>query len=406
MALSSDLCLRDMLGTGSFRYLPTPLNGDRIFAGVEVMQGNIEVELLNSSRMEDLDAQYQKIQVTQQDSELQQQMEKALGWFIPGVVLFSLLTGVILSPFFPLAVVLKCMCSILVSACPCTLGLIVPMALQMGARLAIKKGIIYHDSHVIELAAKVDAFVFDYHGTLTKSEVEIGDLIYTLEVDEKMKKTYLERLYALEQAMLKDKPNLIGQAILKKLESLSLGDIEEGLDDCFVHLGFGAKMGFKEGTYCFGNNEILEELGLDIVHALANRLYFVFIPADGLAQCLAYMDIGNEIKDDAKAMIKSLQEKGKKVFICTGADKETAVEIEHHFALPSQDIHHGCRMDMKSSFIADLKARHPLWTIAMVGDGINDKAAFKESHISVLLNHDKVNQNYQSQLKRRGQYHR
>lgn len=54
---------------------------------------------------------------------------------------------------------------------------------------------------------------------------------------------------------------------------------------------------------------------------------------------------------------------------------------------------------MKSSFIADLKARHPLWTIAMVGDGINDKAAFKESHISVLLNHDKVNQNYQSQLK-------
>ena len=65
----------------------------------------------------------------------------------------------------------------MVISCPCTLGIAIPMARVAGISLAGRNGILVRDFSSFEQADRVNAFVLDKTGTVTKGKWSLLEVI-------------------------------------------------------------------------------------------------------------------------------------------------------------------------------------------------------------------------------------
>ena len=63
--------------------------------------------------------------------------------------------------------------SVLVVACPCALGIAIPMVNVVALGAAARRGILVRSVEALELLAGVDGFVFDKTGTVTSGRVAV-----------------------------------------------------------------------------------------------------------------------------------------------------------------------------------------------------------------------------------------
>jgi P-type Cu2+ transporter len=390
---SPDFEIRDILDTGS--YLSSyPQSGENLLAGVECLNGECVVEVrrsLDDCRLKKIDETVLEMGNIEKKAAISQQVESWLQWFIPVVFLTALFSFIIVSQFFPLAIALKCAIAVLVSACPCTLGLIIPMALRMGAYKASIHQILFQNSEALEKASKAKLFVMDYNGTLTKGELHLSDFhLSTTSIDE-MKA--LQMIYTLEKEMLKHRPSqLLGQKILEMIEAKGGHQV---LPVKCQDLGFGAEFSDDTGRYFFGNNALIAHLNLKEIETAPHRLYLIHQDMDnGSFNLLGYLDANDQLRHDAKKLVHRLLQQGKKVKICTGADEQTAQYISKVLDLSLENIQFNQRMSDKKNYLTRLKEEYPQEKIVMIGDAINDKEAFRKADVSVFL----VNKNNQSDM--------
>ena len=89
-----------------------------------------------------------------------------------------------------IAIAINIFVSILVVACPCSLGLATPLAIVIASGNASRKGILVKTSEALENFHKAKTICFDKTGTLTIGNPQVADEeIYTDNVDEVL--TYL-----------------------------------------------------------------------------------------------------------------------------------------------------------------------------------------------------------------------
>ncbi len=99
---------------------------------------------------------------------IQRLADMVAAWFVPAVVLTSVITFVVWAGIGPeprLAHALVNAVAVLIIACPCALGLATPVSIMVGVGRGAKEGVLIKNAEVLETMKKVDVIVVDKTGT-------------------------------------------------------------------------------------------------------------------------------------------------------------------------------------------------------------------------------------------------
>ena len=115
------------------------------------------------------------VEATNTKAPIQRLADVISSYFVPSIIILSILTlmfYLILGHSFQEAI--TSFVTVLLVACPCSLGLATPLAVVVSEGRAAKNGILIKTSEILEKAHKVDTIVFDKTGTLTYGSLKIS----------------------------------------------------------------------------------------------------------------------------------------------------------------------------------------------------------------------------------------
>jgi Cu2+-exporting ATPase len=305
---------------------------------------------------------------------------KVLKYFIPGLLAVALVSGIVIGSVFNPALAIQCVISVLVSACPCALSLITPLAVKIGMKKASEKGIHFKNGKALQAAADIDVVVFDLNGTLTKGKIGVDALCIT-------NKKFLSHIALLEG----QSKHPVAKAIKSYIESqgiVSSEPLEITSVDKSHHSGMKGVINGE--TFLIGNKDML----------LANGITRINKPYDNSENGSVYIVRGTTVigqinlidplREDAVATVNQLMRLGKEVHICTGADQATAEKYAALLGIRRENI---CANTVgsvtkpgevsKTSYIEQLRRRG--YKVAMVGDAANDVTAIAYSNVGIAV---------------------
>lgn len=193
---------------------------------------------------------------------IQKLVDKISAIFVPTVFVIALISFAIWKlSGFDTYVSAKAFISVLIIACPCSLGLATPTAIIVGTGLGAERGILFKNAEILEKLSHVNMIVLDKTGTLTYGRPEVID-INTFNCDEKDFLRYLASIERLSSHPLAD-------SILRKYNS---NDFYEVVD--FVNIpGKGIKGQVNSKILYAGTPDFLMEMGFDIDRSFFTKYY-------------------------------------------------------------------------------------------------------------------------------------
>ena len=261
--------------------------------------------------------------------------------------------------------------SVLVIACPCSLGLATPTAIMVGTGLGAKVGILIKGGETLQTLHAVNAVVVDKTGTLTEGKPALTD-VRPLGVSE-------AELLRLTAAVQQGSEHPLAKAVVAAYE----GALPK-VSDFAALTGMGVR-GMVEGhRLTVGKPALLAEEGAEVdlvaVAALEEEGKTVMaVSCDGAyLGCLAVAD---RLKETTPAAVAALKAMGAEVWMLTGDNERTAAAVARaagidHFVA-------SCMPQDKAAAVARLKAEGR--TVAMLGDGINDAPALAAADVGMAM---------------------
>ncbi|TAN46022.1 MAG: heavy metal translocating P-type ATPase, partial [Rhodospirillales bacterium] len=174
--------------------------------------------------------------------------------FVPSVIGISLFTlaGGLAAGAAP-AHVLANAVSVLLIACPCTLGLATPTAIMAGTGQAARRGIYIRSGESLELASKLRVVVFDKTGTITEGRATVTQTL-PLSVGK-------EDLIRLVSGAESGSEHHLGRAI--RDQARGLGILPGKLEDFVSHAGQGISAKVDGNSVLVGNAGFMRASGVD-----------------------------------------------------------------------------------------------------------------------------------------------
>ncbi len=307
---------------------------------------------------------------------IQKTADKVSAVFVPAILIIALLTFLLWLFAGNFETALLNAVSVLVIACPCSLGLATPTAIMVGTGLGAKGGILIKGGEYLETTHKMTALVLDKTGTITKGKPTVTDVIPADGIVDDL----LSGAAAVENASEHPLAKSICQAAKEK--GLVLPEVSG-----FTSLtGKGVSATCRGEEWFIGTRKLMEEQSMDykILEEQAVELESagktVMFVGSG-EKLLGLIAVADTVKEDSAKAISQLQALGIQVSMLTGDNTATAefiakqVGITHVFAqvLP----------DHKSRIVADLQKEGHV--VGMAGDGINDAPALVTANIGFAM---------------------
>ena len=299
------------------------------------------------------------------------------GYFVPVVLIIAFLAfciWMLISKNFATAI--NIFVSILVVACPCSLGLATPLAIVIASGNASKKGILVKTSETLENAHKVKTICFDKTGTLTKGELSISKLYNYSNIDGK---EILKTVASIENKS----EHPIARAIVKKAqdENINLEEIKE-----FKAIpGFGVEAIIESGEkYLIGNKKLMLENNIKIENEkdeqelVSDGNSILFVSSNN--KIVALIGVKDILKENVKGVIKKLKQRKIKLVLLTGDNEKTAEIIAKEIGI--EKVISNVTPKEKAEQIKKLKEDG---IVMMCGDGINDSVSLVTADIGVSV---------------------
>ena len=287
------------------------------------------------------------------------------GYFVPVVLIIAFLAfciWMLISKNFATAI--NIFVSILVVACPCSLGLATPLAIVIASGNASKKGIL------------VKTICFDKTGTLTKGELSISKLYNYSNIDEK-------EILKIVASIENKSEHPIARAIVKKAqdENINLEEIKE-----FKAIpGFGVEAIIESGEkYLIGNKKLMLENNIKIENEkdeqelVSDGNSILFVSSNN--KIVALIGVKDILKENVKEVIKKLKQRKINLVMLTGDNEKTAEIIAKEIGI--EKVISNVTPKEKAEQIKKLKEDG---IVMMCGDGINDSVSLVMADIGVSV---------------------
>ena len=347
--------------------------GSKVIAGSICYDGYIEYKALKIGKESTISEIVKLVvEATNTKSKIQKLADKISGYFVPFIILVAILTFIIqllIGVSFEKSLIH--MVTILVVACPCALGLAVPLVVVVSNGLCAKKGLFLRNSDVLEKAKNIDTVVFDKTGTLTYGKLNIFKVYnYSNLPDEKL----LDIVSNLE----KHSSHPISRAFnLKKKFTVTDFKTLDGM-------GIYGKINNKD--YYLGNEKIILNLKIknnykkDYNFLIKNACSIIYIIEN--RKIIGLIGVRDIIRSDIKDIINKFYNNRINVIMLTGDNDITAKVIASELGI--KKVIANVFPNMKANYVKKLVDSGR--KVIMVGDGINDAPALATATIGVSVN--------------------
>ena len=382
-------------GGGSLRYRATKVGKDTVLAQIIGM-----VRAAQSSK-----------------APVQRLADRISGIFVPIVVLVAVWSCALWFAFGPeprVTHALVAAVSVLLVACPCALGLATPLSVTVSTGRAARMGVLVRSAEALETCGKVNAVVLDKTGTITAGKPTLTDVL-PLGVWHRRPDDLLTIVAAAERDSEHPLAAAIVAAAAEKADVADVAELAQTTDfQAIAGRGVTARVTFRglPHTVAVGNTDLIDDLDIDMpdvtsdasgtaAEAASETAHDTDLDAiiadmellsqQGKTPILAAIDgrlagivaVADVPETDSRQAVELLRKRGVEVVMLTGDNPTTARAIANQVGIDERHVIAGVRPERKADEIAKLQSQG--YTVAMVGDGINDAPALARADVGFAI---------------------
>ena len=328
---------------------------DLVVGGSINLDGAIKVSVQESYQKSTYNIIEELIRTAQATKpEIQKSLDKVTQYFVPIVLIISVLTFLFrfLISDFALLDALKNSIAVLVIACPCALGLATPIVLFKTATLSKKDGYLFKNFDILQKFGDINTLIFDKTGTLSSGIFKISKIKNnntSLKED-----TILQIIASLESySQHPIARSIVYEAELRDLKLLKAKDVKEVP-------GLGIQGIVDDKKIVIEKNEDSNESS--IIVKIDDEKIYIYLEEE-VSVSSNFLDV---LKDE------------KEIIILSG-DKEVNVE-KFAKSIGIKQYHSNKTPEAKLDFIKNKQLEEK---IIYVGDGVNDSPSIKQADIGI-----------------------
>lgn len=369
--------------------------GDTVIGGTINQEGHLIVRVTKTGSETALAQIVQLVEKAQSSKPpVQQLADRVAGVFVPSVLGIALITalgwgawgaGHHWAAATTWGHAANAVCSVLIIACPCALGLAVPTALMVGTGRGARLGILIRDIDALQNAQRIDTVVLDKTGTITKGQPVVTKVVSLNGVPE-------SEVLRLAGAAEQYSEHPLARAVLNRAREQGLSIPEP--QSFTSEPGMGVMATVDGATLLVGSRTLLQRHGaLDgaapPLEPGGTHVYVARRLAGSGVETIGLIELADEIKSDSAQAVAALHRMGLRTVLLTGDNRATADAIAKRVGI--DDVRAQVNPDQKAQAIRALQATdgqsgsHARRFVAMVGDGINDAPALAQADLGIAI---------------------
>ncbi len=300
--------------------------------------------------------------------------------FVPTVIIISILTALIwfnigVEP--TIAYMLVTSMAVLIVACPCALGLAVPISVMVGIGKGAEYGILIRHADALQQTGQLTTIVLDKTGTITQGQPQVTDIFPATTND-------ANELLILAASIESVSEHPLADAVIKANKKNG-GHILQ-VKDFEAITGIGVRGMINEQWIYLGNRKLMMKYNIPLQdwenkeEKLATQAKTpIYIAKNQII--IGMIAIADPVKSDSKEAIAAMQALGINVIMITGDHITTAQAIAEQVGI--KNVFAEVSPESKSTKVAELQSKGEI--VGMVGDGINDAPALALADVGFAM---------------------
>ena len=320
-------------------------------------------------------------EATSSKAPIERMADRIAGVFVPVVIAIAVVTftaWLVLAG--DVATALTHAIAILVSSCPCALGLATPTAIMVGTGRGAANGILIKSAEALETACNVDAVVLDKTGTVTAGEPRVTDVLLAPGVPE-------GELLRVAAALERKSEHPLAGAICAYADEKGPDAEKDARVEQFEQVAGGGLSATVNGAPALaGNARLMAAHGVELGELAEDAAALaddgktpLFFSLDG--RVLGMIAVADPVKPTSASAIARLRVMGARTVLLTGDQERTAAAVARRVGV--DEVIAGVLPAQKEAKVRELQVAGR--TVAMVGDGINDAPALARADVGIAI---------------------